>query len=43
MRELDRRFGNKNVEKERIRIELGWIYKYGSKSVQIRSKKGGGI
>lgn len=42
MRELNRRFGNKNVEKERRRIELGWIYKCGSKSVQIRSKKGGG-
>lgn len=33
MRELNRRFGNKNVEKDRRRIELGWIYKCGSKSV----------
>lgn len=42
MRESNRRFGNKNAEKERRRIELGWIHKCGSKSVQIRSKKGGG-
>lgn len=41
MRESNRRFGNKNAEKERTRIELGWIHKCGSKSVQIRSKKGG--
>lgn len=42
MRESNRRFGNKNAEKDRRRIELGWIHKCGSKSVQIRSKKGGG-
>lgn len=42
MRESNRRFVNKNAEKERRRIELGWIHKCGSKSVQIRSKKGGG-
>lgn len=41
MRESNKRFGNKNAEKDR-RIELGWIYKCGSKSFQIRRKKGGG-
>lgn len=41
MRESNKRFGNKNAEKER-RIELGWIYKCGSKSFQIKRKKGGG-
>jgi len=42
MRESNRRFGNKNAEKERRRIELGWIHKTSGKSIQIRSKKGGG-
>ena len=42
MRESNRRMGNRNAEKEKRKVEIGWIHKTGNKSVQVRSKKGGG-
>ena len=43
IRESYRRMGNRNAEKEKRKVEKGWIHKTGNKSVQLRSKKGGGI
>ncbi|XP_033727554.1 uncharacterized protein LOC117316877 [Pecten maximus] len=42
MRESNRRFGNRNAEKDTRKLEIGWIHKTDGKSFQVRSKKGGG-
>ncbi|KAK3097567.1 hypothetical protein FSP39_010956 [Pinctada imbricata] len=42
MRESNRRFGNQNASKDMRKVEIGWIHKTSKKSIQIRSRRGGG-
>lgn len=42
MRESKKRFGNRNAAKEKRKVKLGWIHRTSERSIQVRSKKGGG-